>query len=178
MTQSDCCLSCFILSLLIYLTFILRIISPQLINSYLSDDWKPGHNSAGRLYFNKSIKTQTPSSLSYRDRKLELAGIILPERNSREEFLGLERYGLTPWQSWQMVEYWESSCRWVTRTIRIMMLNPSSERRFSPFKVVYIWKSPELFWVRWRRGKGIGWGAKWGCFRSGNSVSTLIYRFS
>lgn len=47
----------------------------------------------------RDIKTQALSNLSYRDRKLELAGIILPERNPREELPGLERNRLTAWQS-------------------------------------------------------------------------------
>jgi len=47
----------------------------------------------------RDIKTQALRNLSYRDRKLELVRVILPERNPRQELPGLERYGLTPWQS-------------------------------------------------------------------------------
>lgn len=47
----------------------------------------------------RDIKTQALCNLSYWDRKLELVGIILPERNPRQELPSLERFGLTPWQS-------------------------------------------------------------------------------
>lgn len=57
------------------------------------------NQQAGYTLIRGGIKTQAPSNLSCRDRKLELAGVILSERNPKEELPGLERDGLTPWQS-------------------------------------------------------------------------------
>lgn len=46
-----------------------------------------------RTTFIRDIQTHVLSNLSCRDRKLELAGIIFPEGNPREEVLDLGRWG-------------------------------------------------------------------------------------